>query len=72
MIRVALLLRMESLPMQVRFIAALLLMVTTATADPISSSDIRVVDGDTIDIGRDRYRLVGSAATSARTNARWA
>ena len=45
--------------MVVRTIAALLLIATTAIAGPISSRDIRVVDGDTIDVGRDRYRLVG-------------
>jgi len=54
MIRAAALL--EPLPMRVRTIAALLLVATTATAGPINSRDIRVVDGDAIDVGPHRYR----------------
>jgi micrococcal nuclease len=53
------------------FIAALLAMVAYAHAQPISSTDIRVVDGDTIALSglRQHVRLVGFNAPETR-NAR--
>ena len=43
------------------FIAALLAMIAYAHAQPVSSTDIRVVDGDTIALSglRQHVRLVG-------------
>ena len=53
------------------FIAALLAMVAYAHAQPVSSVDIRVVDGDTIALSglRQHVRLVGFNAPETR-NAR--
>ena len=53
------------------FIAALLAMVAYAHAQPVSSTDIRVVDGDTIALSglRQHVRLVGFNAPETR-NAR--
>src|SRR6476659_7580500 len=50
------------------FIAALLAMVAYARAQPVSSADIRVVDGDTIALSRLRQhvRLVGFNAPETR------
>ncbi|QDI74490.1 thermonuclease family protein [Leisingera aquaemixtae] len=44
-----------------RFLAAILLLVSAAVAQaaPLSSRDIYLIDGDTADIGNDRFRLVG-------------
>src|SRR4029078_8044415 len=53
------------------FLAALLAMVAYAHAQPISSADIRVIDGDTIALSglRQHVRLVGFNAPETR-NAR--
>ena len=50
------------------FIAALLAMVAYAHAQPVSSTDIRVVDGDTIALSglRQHVRLVGFNAPETR------
>jgi endonuclease YncB( thermonuclease family) len=50
------------------FIAALLAMVAYARAQPVSSTDIRVVDGDTIALSglRQHIRLVGFNAPETR------
>jgi hypothetical protein len=50
------------------FIAALLAMVANAHAQPVSSTDIRVVDGDTIALSglRQHVRLVGFNAPETR------
>lgn len=46
--------------MKIQYITLLFcFFITAATAEPISRNAIRVVDGDTIDVGRTRYRLVG-------------
>ena len=53
------------------FIAALLAMVAYAHAQPVSSTDIRVVDGDTIALSglRQQVRLVGFNAPETRNAA---
>ena len=50
------------------FIAALLAMVAYAHAQPVSSTDIRVIDGDTIALSglRQHVRLVGFNAPETR------
>ena len=50
------------------FIAALLAMVAYAHAQPVSSTDVRVVDGDTIALSglRQHVRLVGFNAPETR------
>lgn len=47
-----------------------LLLAAPAYADPIAPASIRVVDGDTIDVGRDRYRLIGFDTPEVRTPSR--
>ena|SRR6185369_7335447 len=44
-----------------RFLVAALLALVPAivAAEPLSSRDVRVIDGDTIAVGRTTYRLVG-------------
>ncbi len=54
-----------------------LLAVTAAYAEPIASSDIYVLDGNTIDMRGQRVRLVGlmrrtkASARAVSPNARW-
>jgi len=45
--------------MMIRMLLLLLLAATPAVAEPIAPAAISVVDGDTIDVAPDRYRLVG-------------
>lgn len=46
---------------------AILLSVLSLRAEPISVEAITVVDGDTIDVGPDRYRMVGYDTPEIRT-----
>lgn len=45
--------------MKLTFLVFFLVSTATAQAAPLSSRDIYLIDGDTADVGNDRFRLVG-------------
>lgn len=53
-----------------RVLAMLFLVAGTALAEPVTVSQLKVIDGDTVDVGADRFRMVGYDTPEIKTSRR--